>query len=130
MSSVMLAIGSVSLYKSALVIALGAAACFALMYALYISHGGFGPAAWLFAAADIVLSVLFCRFLHYYCHAEQYASFFKAMTDYSLGGYVLVGTVPAAIQTPTSMPMSSKMRIASIEGAMPSTMPSSMSSQE
>ena len=97
MSSVMLAIGSVSLYKSALVIALGAAACFALMYALYISHGGFGPAAWLFAAADIVLSVLFCRFLHYYCHAEQYASFFKAMTDYSLGGYVLVGTVPAAL---------------------------------
>ena len=45
MSEVMLTIGSLSLYKSALVIALGAAACFALMYALYISHGGFGPAA-------------------------------------------------------------------------------------
>ena len=97
MSGVMLSIGSLSLYKSALVIALGAAACFALTHALYISHGGFPPAAWLFAAADMILSVLFCRFLHYYCHAEQYASFWKAMTDYSVGGYVLAGTVPAAL---------------------------------
>ena len=97
MSSAMLAIGSLSLYKSALVIALGAAACFALFYALYSAHGGFGAAAWLFTAADIVLSVLFCRFLHYYCHAEQYGSFFKAMGNYSSGGYVLAGVVPAAL---------------------------------
>ena len=48
MNSAMLVIGSMSLYKSALVIALGAAACFALFYALYSSHGGFGAAAWLF----------------------------------------------------------------------------------
>ncbi len=53
MNSAMLAIGSMSLYKSALVIALGAAACFALFYALYSAHGGFGAAAWLFTAADI-----------------------------------------------------------------------------
>ncbi len=97
MNSAMLAIGSMSLYKSALVIALGAAACFALFYALYSAHGGFGAAAWLFTAADIVLSVLFCRFLHYYCHAEQYGSFFKAMGNYSSGGYVLAGVVPAAL---------------------------------
>ena len=97
MNSAMLVIGSMSLYKSALVIALGAAACFALFYALYSSHGGFGAAAWLFTAADIVLSVLFCRFLHYYCHAEQYGSFFKAMGNYSTGGYVLAGVVPAAL---------------------------------
>ena len=97
MNSAILVIGSMSLYKSALVVALGAAACFALFYALYISHGGFGAAAWLFTAADIVLSVLFCRFLHYYCHVEQYGSFFKAMGNYSSGGYVLAGVVPAAL---------------------------------
>jgi len=44
-----------------------------------------------------VLSVLFCRFLHYYCHAEQYGSLIKAMGNYSSGGYVLAGVVPAAL---------------------------------
>ena len=96
MNNAMLVLGSLELYKSALVIALGAAACFALMAALY-PRGSFCAALWLFACADIVLSVLFCRFLHYYCHSEQYASFFKAMTDYSVGGYVLVGVIPAAL---------------------------------
>ena len=97
MSGAMLTIGGLALYKSALVIALGAAACFCLGYALYSAHGGFPPAFWLFAFADVVLSVLFSRFLHYYCHSEQYASFWRAMTDYSVGGYVLAGLIPAAL---------------------------------
>jgi len=96
MNEAMLTIGSLALYKSALIIALGAAACFALTAALY-PRGGLGAAIWLFACADLILSVLFCRFLHYYCHSEQYASFFRAVTDYSVGGYVLAGAVPAAL---------------------------------
>lgn len=97
MSGAMLTIGGLTLYKSALVIALGAAACFTLTYALYTSHGGLSAAAWLFAAADIVLSVLLTRFLHFYCHSEQYPSFIAAMTDYSVGGYCIPGLVPAAL---------------------------------
>ena len=96
MSGAMLTVGSLSLYRSALVIALGALSCFMLMRALY-PRGGLAAALWLFAAADVVLTVLLCRFLHFYCHAEQYASFWKAMTDYSSGGYVLVGAAPAAL---------------------------------
>ncbi len=96
MNDAMLVLGSLELYRSALVIALGAAACFALTAALY-PRGSFGGGLWLFACADVVLSVLLCRFLHYYCHSEQYASFWRAMTDYSVGGYVLVGAVPAAL---------------------------------
>ena len=80
MSGAMLTLGSMSLYKSALVIALGAMSCFMLMRALY-PRGGLPAALWCFAAADIVLTVLLCRFLHFYCHSEQYASFWKAMTD-------------------------------------------------
>ena len=96
MNDAMLMLGGVELYKSALVIALGAAACFVLTAALY-PRGNLGAAPWLFACADIVLTVLICRFLHYYCHSEQYASFWRAMTRYSVGGYVLVGAVPAAL---------------------------------
>lgn len=97
MNNAMLILGGMSLYKSALVIALGAAACFALTASLYTARGGQGAAVWLFCSADLVLSVLFCRFLHYYCHTEQYASFWRAMTSYASGGYVLVGVVPAAL---------------------------------
>ena len=97
MSGAILTIGGLTLYKSALVIALGAAACFCLGFALYSAHGGFRPAFWLFAFCDLVLSILFTRFLHFYCHAEQYPSFWRAMTDYSVGGYVLAGLVPAAL---------------------------------
>ena len=96
MNGAMLAIGSLSLYKSALVIALGALSCFMLMRALY-PKGGLSAALWCFAAADVIFTVLLCRFLHWYCHSEQYASFWKAMSDYSTGGYVLVAAVPAAI---------------------------------
>ena len=96
MNDAMLVLGGLELYRSALVIALGAAACFALTAALY-PRGNYGAALWLFACADIVLTVLICRFLHFYCHSEQYDSFFRAMTIYSVGGYVLVGAVPAAL---------------------------------
>ena len=96
MNDAMLMLGGIELYKSALVIALGAAACFVLTAALY-PRGNLGAAPWLFACADIVLTVLICRFLHYYCHSEQYASFWRAMTSYSSGSYVLVGAVPAAL---------------------------------
>ncbi len=97
MSGAVLTFAGLTLYKSALVIALGAAACFALGYALYASHGGFKPAFWLFAFCDIVLSVLFARVLHFYCHSEQYVSFWRAVTDYSVGGYVLSGLILAAL---------------------------------
>ena len=96
MNEAMLVLGGLSLYKSALVIALGAAACFVLTAALY-PRGNPVAAPWLFACADLVLSVLICRFLHFYCHSEQYPSFWRAMTSYASGGYVLVGAVPAAL---------------------------------
>lgn len=97
MTDAMLTVGSLTLYKSALVIALGAAACFALTASLHASHGGLTAATGLFSLVDILLTVLFCRFLHYYCHAEQYRSFFRALTDYSVGGYVIAGALPAAV---------------------------------
>ena len=60
MNDAMLVIAGMELYRSALVIALGAMACFALTAALY-PRGNFGAALWLFACADIVLTVLLCR---------------------------------------------------------------------
>lgn len=83
--------GSTVIYWSAIIICLGAAAWFCLSYSVYTAHGGHGAAMWLFMPIAVLLSVLFSRFIHWYCHSEQYISFLQAMTDYSSGGYCLPG---------------------------------------
>lgn len=93
MNSIAIYAGSTVVYWSGIIIALGAAACFALSYALYISYVGSGKALIALFPLAAVFSVLFCRLIHWYCHMEQYAGFFNAVTDYSSGGYCLPGAV-------------------------------------
>ena len=101
MSEIAISIGTHTIYWSSILIVLAAAACFALTYALFTSHGGRGSALWLMLPVAVALSVVLSRFLHWYCHEEQYAGFWRAMTDYSSGGYcmpgVLLGTALAAL---------------------------------
>ena len=91
MSEIAIFSGSTLIYWSSIIIALGVAAGFCLSYGLYTSHKGRGTAMWVFFPVAVLLSVLFCRFIHWYCHAEQYTGFLAAMTDYSNGGYCLPG---------------------------------------
>lgn len=91
MSAIAIYSNSFVIYWSAVVIVLGIAAWFCLSMALYRGDGGRGSAMWLVLALGTVLSVLFCRAIHWYCNAEQYESFAAAMTDYSTGSYCLPG---------------------------------------
>ncbi|MBQ3211156.1 MAG: prolipoprotein diacylglyceryl transferase [Oscillospiraceae bacterium] len=84
---------SLTLYWSAIVIALGIAACLSMSLALYTSYAGSGRALWVMFPPAVVFSVFFSRLLHWYCHTEQYAGFINALTDYSAGGYVLPGAI-------------------------------------
>lgn len=93
MNPIAFTIGSHAVYWSAVIIALAVAACFSMTCALFTSHGGHSVAVWLLLPLAVLLSVLLSRFLHWYCHVEQYSSFVKAMTDYSSGGYVLTGAL-------------------------------------
>lgn len=83
--------GNTVIYWSGVVIALGILAGFLLANALYTAHNGSGAAMWVMLPFAIVISVLLCRVLHWYCHEEQYVSFFQAITDYSGGSYCLPG---------------------------------------
>lgn len=83
--------GSTIIYWSAVIITLGIVAGFCLSYALYTANGGRKAAMWVMLPIALFLSVLFCRFIHWYCHAEQYPGMIKAITDYSNGGYCLPG---------------------------------------
>lgn len=85
--------GDLRLYWSALVIMLGIAAGFAMAQALYTSYAGKGRDLWVFLPLALAFSIIFCRLLHWYCHAEQYEGIWGALTDYSSGGYVLPGAI-------------------------------------
>ena len=98
MNPIAISTGSTVIYWSAVVIALGIAAGFALSYSLYISHGGRSAAMWLLLPLALLFSVPLCRAIHWYCHPEQYTSFIRAITDYSTGSYCL----PGALLAPSS----------------------------
>ena len=91
MSEIAIYSGHTIIYWSAIIITLGIAAGFCLSYALYTANGGRGSAMWVMLPIALILSVILCRFIHWYCHAEQYPGMIKAITDYSSGGYCLPG---------------------------------------
>lgn len=61
MNPIAISTGSTVIYWSAVVIALGIAAGFALSYSLYISHGGRSAAMWLLLPLALLFSVPLCR---------------------------------------------------------------------
>lgn len=70
---------------------------------IYLSKSGNRSAALTVVPLAVVLSVVLARLLHWYCYAETYDSLLSAMTDYSAGGFgllgVFVGCVAAAVVT-------------------------------
>ncbi len=94
-NSIAISSGDLLLYWTGIVIALGVAAWFAMSLALYTSDRGKASAMWLYMPIATVLSVLFARAVHWYCHSEQYTCFTSAITDYSSGGFCLPGVLLA-----------------------------------
>ena len=93
MNQIAVCVGDTFIYWSSVIIFLGIAACFALTYALYTSHGGRGSARWLLLPLSLFFSVVLARLIDWYCHDEQYAGFMSAMLDYSQGDYFLHGAI-------------------------------------
>ena len=86
--------GKTVIYWSGLIIALGTLSGFLLSNAIYTAHHRNRAAMWVMLPFSVVFSIVLCRMLHWYCHTEQYASFFSAVTDYSSGGYCIQGILP------------------------------------
>ena len=86
-------IGSTVIYWSSIIITLAVVCAFALSFSLYTANGGSSNTMWAFLPMAVFLSVIFSRFIHWYCHSEQYNGMLKAMTDYSSGGYCLPGVM-------------------------------------
>lgn len=91
--------GSQSIYWSSIIITMSAltAACFFL--ALYIRKDTAYGAGFLAVPVAMVLSTVLARLVHWYCRADSYENFTAAMTDFSTGGYALLGVFAGCFLT-------------------------------
>lgn len=78
-------------YWNSIVLTLGAATAVCFFLAFYLGKSGNGAAGFAVVPVSIGLSLVFARFFHWYCRFDSYSGFFAAMTDYTWGGYALMG---------------------------------------
>ena len=88
--------GSIVIYWSSIIICAGLLASLFMALALQSSNNERSSGMLLFVPLMLVLAVPMCRALHWYCHMEQYAGFMSAVTDYSVGSFVLSAALLAA----------------------------------
>jgi len=83
--------GTTVVYWQSIVLTLAAATAIMFFLAFYIGKCGNAVAGFAVVPAALVLSIVFARFFHWYCRADSYEDLFTAMTDYTSGGYALMG---------------------------------------
>ena len=86
--------GNTFIYWNSVVMTLAAGAAICLFLSFYLRDGKKLAAAVAVPLA-LVLSVFFGRLFHWYFRPDSYTSFIKAMTDYTSGGYALMGCFAA-----------------------------------
>lgn len=84
-------------YWSALVMGLGILAAVCVYTALRLKEGESASAIAITVSGCIMASLLLGRLIHWYCRADSYDSLRSAMTDYSGGGYALMGAFGACM---------------------------------
>ena len=91
MARIAFIIGERFLYWNSILLALAAAAAICVFLSLYLSTPGRGAAAAVAVPMALVLSMVLSRLVHWYCRVDSYASLWAALTNYSTGGYALMG---------------------------------------
>ncbi len=84
-------LGETTIYWNSIVLTLAAATAACFFLAFYIGKCGNAVAGFAAIPVSMVLSVVLARFFHWYSRADSYGGFFAAMTDYTSGGYALMG---------------------------------------
>ena len=93
MSQIAYLYGGFVLYWPSLVLALGLAAGLCLSLALYPRYNRHSAAVWVFFPFALILGLFCARVVYWYCHIEQFDSFWEALVDYNVGGYALFGVI-------------------------------------
>ena len=90
-------IGSRIIHWSSLMVALGGAVAVCLFIWLYTRQTENWQAVGWMLILGCPLSVFFARLIHWYCRFASYSSFSAAITDYSAGGFALIGVFAGCI---------------------------------
>lgn len=90
MERIALIIGDRFFYWNSIVLTLAAGAAICLFLAIYLPRGR-GEAAAVAVPMALVLSVFFSRLVHWYFRPDSYSGFWQAMTDFTSGGFALLG---------------------------------------
>ena len=83
--------GETVIYWNSIVLTLAAATAILFFLAFYIGKCGNAVAAFGAVPLSIVLGIVLARLVHWYSRADSYEGFLAAMTDYTSGGYALLG---------------------------------------
>lgn len=84
-------IGEKFIYWNSIFLTLAAAVAICFFLAFYLGKCGNAVAGFAAVPVSLVLSLVLARFVHWYSRADSYADFTTAMTDYSSGGFALMG---------------------------------------
>ena len=87
------------IYWSSIILVLAVAAAAAFFGAMYLFKGGKVFAAAVTVPVAMVSSIILGRLVHWYCRSDAYESLAMAMTDYSQGGFALMGVFFGCILT-------------------------------
>ena len=83
--------GNTFVYWHSIVLTLAAATAVCFFLAFYLGKSGNAVAGFAAVPVSMALSLVLARFVHWYSRADSYAGFSAAMTDYTSGGYALMG---------------------------------------
>ena len=89
--------GGTFLYWSSIIMCLAVVTAVCAFVALYYGKSGNALATALMIPICVISSLVLSRLIHWYCRTDSYVSFGAAMTDYSWGGYALMGVFFACI---------------------------------
>lgn len=91
MDKIAFIVGDTFLYWNSIVYTLAAAVAICFFLAFYLNKCGNAAAGFAAVPLSIVLSLFIARFVHWYSRTDSYESFSAAMTEFSSGGYALIG---------------------------------------
>ena len=89
--------GGTFIYWSSVILTLGVLTAIAMFAAMYIGKSGDVVGLSVTIPVAMVTSMMLSRFIHWYCRVDSYASMHAALTDYSKGGYALMGAFIACL---------------------------------
>lgn len=97
MERIALIAGNLVIYWRPLLVTSGAVTAILFFLAFYLRKPGNGLSAACAVPLALILSLFLSRLLHWYCRSASYPSLAAAITDYTTGGYALLGAFVGSV---------------------------------